>query len=256
MSEPVVLQSVEDGVATITLNRPDRLNAWTGRMDSEYRRAMAAVEVDDGVRVVVVTGAGRGFCAGADAAALQKLDDAGAGYDSGVREEVEIGFAWQLRMTKPVIAVVNGPAAGVGLVLALFCDLRFAAPGSKLTTSFARLGLPAEHGTSWLLPRLVGRSRAADLLLTSRVVLPDEALAIGLVDRVCTVEESMAEARSIAKHSSPASVRAIKQQLWDDDARSLPESIADAYARLDAMFGGDDLREGVRAIREKRLPEF
>ena len=266
MSEPVVLVDVAERVATVTLNRPDRLNAWTGRMETEYRAAMAAVEADDDVRVIVVTGAGRGFCAGADAAALTKLDDAGGGYDPGVqgggprsdggREPVEIGFAWQLRMSKPVIAVLNGPAAGVGLVLALFCDLRFAAPGAKLTTSFARLGLPAEHGTSWLLPRLVGRSRAADLLLTSRVLVAEEALSIGLVDRVCSVDDAVAEARSIARHSSPASLRAIKQQLWDDDARSLPDSIADAYTRLNDMFGGDDLREGVRAIREKRLPEF
>ena len=253
---PVVRLDVDRGVATVTLDRPDRLNAWTGRMETEYRAAMAAADADDAVRVIVVTGAGRGFCAGADAAALQKMDDAGDGYDSGVREEVEIGFAWQLRMAKPVIAVLNGPAAGVGLVLALFCDLRFAAPGVKLTTSFARLGLPAEHGTSWLLPRLLGRSRAADLLLTSRVVLAEEALAIGLVDRVCSVEEAVEEARSIARHSAPSSLRAIKQQLWDDQSRPLDESIADAYARLQAMFGGDDLREGVRAIREKRLPEF
>ena len=256
MSEPVVLVDVAERVATVTLNRPDRLNAWTGRMETEYRAAMARAEADDEVRVVVVTGAGRGFCAGADAAALTKLDDAGSGYDSGVREPVEIGFAWQLRMTKPVIAVLNGPAAGVGFVLALFCDLRFAVPGAKLTTSFARLGLPAEHGTSWLLPRLVGRSRAADLLLTSRVIVAEDALAIGLVDRVCSVEDAVAEARSIARHSSPASVRAIKQQLWDDDARSLPDSIDDAYTRLNDMFGGPDIREGVAAIREKRLPEF
>ena len=252
----MVLTDVREGVLTITLNRPDRLNAWMGRMETAYRAAMTAGEADPSVRVIAVTGAGRGFCAGADADALTKLDDAGHGYDSGVREPVEIGFAWQLRMTKPVIAVLNGPAAGVGLVLALFCDLRFAVPGAKLTTSFARLGLPAEHGTSWLLPRLVGRSRAADLLFTSRVVLAEEALGIGLVDRVCSVEDAIAEVRSIAAHSSPASLRAIKQQLWDDDVRSLDASISDAYARLEAMFGGPDLREGVRAIREKRLPEF
>jgi enoyl-CoA hydratase/carnithine racemase len=256
VSEPVVLVDVAERVATVTLNRPDRLNAWTGRMETEYRAAMARVDADDDVRVIVVTGAGRGFCAGADAAALTKLDDAGGGYDSGVREPVEIGFAWQLRMSKPVIAVLNGPAAGIGLVLALFCDLRFAAPGAKLTTSFARLGLPAEHGTSWLLPRLIGRSRAADLLLTSRVVVAEDALSIGLVDRVCSVEDAIAEARSIARHSSPATLRAVKQQLWDDDARTLRESIDDAYTRLNDMFGGPDLREGVAAIREKRLPEF
>jgi enoyl-CoA hydratase/carnithine racemase len=255
VTEPVVLVDVEDGVATITLNRPDRLNAWTGRMETEYRAAMAAADADPAVRAVVVTGAGRGFCAGADASALDAISERGT-YDSGVREPVEIGFAWQLRMPTPVIAAINGPAAGVGLVLALFCDIRFAAPGAKLTTSFARLGLPAEHGTSWLLPRLVGRSRAADLLLSSRVVLAEEAATIGLVDRIGTVDDALAYARSIAAEMSPASLAAIKQQLWDDHERPLRASIDDAYERLDRMVGEPDFAEAVRARREKRPPRF
>jgi enoyl-CoA hydratase/carnithine racemase len=250
-----VLVDVADRVATITLNRPERLNAWMGRMESEYRAAMAAADADPAVRVIVVTGAGRGFCAGADSAALSKLSEA-ASYDSGVSEPVEIGFAWQLRMAKPVIAAINGPAAGVGLVLALFCDLRFAVPGAKLTTSFARLGLPAEHGTSWLLPRLVGRSRAADLLFSSRVVLAEEAFTMGLVDRVCSVDETLAYARAIADEISPSSLRTIKQQLWDDHERPLPASIDDAYALLDRMVGEPDFVEGVAALHEKRPPSF
>jgi enoyl-CoA hydratase/carnithine racemase len=250
-----VLYEVKDRVATITLNRPDRLNAWTGRMESEYRAAMAAADADPATRVIVVTGSGRGFCAGADSAALEKLSDAGS-YDSGVAEPVEVGFAWQLRLSTPVIAAINGPAAGVGLVVALFCDLRFAAPGAKLTTSFARLGLPAEHGTSWLLPRLVGRSRAADLLFSSRVVLAEEALTIGLVDRVCSVDATLDYARTIASEISPSSLATIKQQLWDDHDRPLDASIADAYTLLDRMVGEGDFAEGVRALKEKRPPRF
>jgi enoyl-CoA hydratase/carnithine racemase len=251
----VVVAAVADGVATITLNRPERLNAWTGRMETEYRAAMASADADAEVRVIVVTGAGRGFCAGADAAALGPMTETGR-YDSGVKESVEPGFAWQLRLSKPVIAHLNGAAAGVGLVLALFCDLRFAAPGAKLTTSFGRLGLPAEYGTSWLLPRLVGRSRAADLLFSSRVVLAEEALGLGLVDRVCSLEETLGYARTIAAEISPSSMATIKRQLWDDLERPLAESIADSKALLERMVGEPDFTEGVRALQEKRPPRF
>jgi enoyl-CoA hydratase/carnithine racemase len=257
VSDSPALISVADGVATVTLNRPARLNAWTGRMESEYRRLMAEAAEDPDVRVIVVTGAGRGFCAGADAAALGPMTESGQ-YDSGVREPVERGFAWQLRLGKPIIAAINGPAAGIGLVLALFCDLRFAAPGAKLTTSFGRLGLPAEYGSSWLLPRLIGRSRAADLLFSSRVVLAEEAHSLGLVDRVCSAEDTMAYARAVASEISPSSLRTIKQQLWDDVVAggSLDASIETSYELLQRMVGEDDFKEGVRAMQEKRPPAF
>lgn len=250
-----VLYEAADGVAVVTLNRPSRLNAWTGRMETEYRAAIADAEADPAVRVIVVTGAGRGFCAGADFEAVGQLREAGV-YDSGVEEPVEIGFAWQLRLSKPLIAAVNGPVAGVGFVLALFCDLRFGVPGAKLTTSFARLGLPAEHGVSWLLPRIVGRSRAADLLFSSRVVLAEEALTIGLVDRVCSVDDTLDYARTIASEISPSSLATIKRQLWDDESRSLDASISHAYALLNQMVGEPDFVEGSRALQERRKPTF
>ena len=195
MELKVVRYEVADRVATITLNRPDRLNAWTGRMHHEYRSAMAEADADPEVRAVVVTGAGRGFCAGADARALDGHVAKGA-YDSGVvddelprpgygvRPEFDHAFAFHFGLTVPVIAAVNGPAAGVGLVLACFADIRFAAAGAKLTTSAPRLGLPAEYGLSWVLPRLVGAGHAADLLLSSRIVLAEEAEGMGLVNRV------------------------------------------------------------------------
>ncbi|HVN50071.1 MAG TPA: enoyl-CoA hydratase-related protein, partial [Acidimicrobiales bacterium] len=173
----VIRYEVADRIATITLNRPDRLNAWTGRMHTEYRSAIEAAEADGEVRVVVLTGAGRGFCAGADSRALEGHVDRG-GYDPGtgpdlpkpgygVSAEFDHDFAFHLALTKPVIAAVNGPAAGVGLVLACFCDLRFAAAGAKLTAAHGKLNLPAEYGLSWMLPRLVGLGRANDLLLSS-----------------------------------------------------------------------------------------
>jgi enoyl-CoA hydratase/carnithine racemase len=253
---PVVLYDVADGVAVVTLNRPDRLNAWMGRMESEYRAAMASAEADPAVRVIVVTGAGRGFCAGADSAALGPMTSTGV-YDSGVKEPVERGFAWQLRLSKPVIAAINGPVAGIGFVLALFCDLRFAVPGAKLTTSFGRLGLPAEYGSSWLLPRLIGRSRAADLLFSSRVVLAEEALDLGLVDRVCSVDDTLDYARTMATEISPTSLRVIKRQLWDDlTGRGVDESIETSYALLQQLVGEADFKEGVRAMQEKRPPRF
>ncbi len=160
----VTRYEVRDRVATITLHRPERLNAWTGRMHAEYRALLDRAAADPGVRVIVVTGRGRGFCAGADARALEGHVERGA-YDAGlgddvampgygVRPEFDADFAYQFGIPKPIIAAINGPAAGVGLVLACYCDLRFAAAGAKLTTSHGRLGLPAEYGLSWLLPRL------------------------------------------------------------------------------------------------------
>jgi enoyl-CoA hydratase/carnithine racemase len=257
LTEPLVLSATADGVCVVTLNRPERLNAWTGRLETSYREAMAAADADPALRVIVVTGAGRGFCAGADSAALGPMTATGV-YDSGVSEPVERGFAWQLRLSKPVVAAINGPVAGVGLVLALFCDLRFAVPGAKLTTSFGRLGLPAEYGSSWLLPRLVGRSRAADLLFSSRIVLAEEALTIGLVDRVCSVDDTVAYARRIAAEISPSSLRVMKQQLWDDLAggRGVDASIEESYALLQRMVGEPDFKEGVQAMQEKRPPRF
>ena len=267
---PVVRLEIEQRVALVTLDRPDRLNAWTGRMEVEYRRAIAAAEDDPEVRVVVVTGAGRGFCAGGDASALEGLSAAGR-YDPGhheppatpgygVRPDFDHPHAFHLGLSKPVVAAVNGPAAGVGLVLALFCDIRFAAAGAKLTTSFGRLGLPAEYGVSWLLPRLVGTARAAELLFSSRVVLAEEAAAIGLVNRVLPADsllpETLAFARSMAAEISPASLTAMKRQLYADLLRPLGESVEDAVALLDRMVGEPDFAEGVAALTERRAPRF
>jgi enoyl-CoA hydratase/carnithine racemase len=270
----VTQYEVGDGVAVITLNRPDRLNAWTGRMEHEYRWCMATADEDPDVRVIVVTGAGRGFCAGADMSGLG--DMAGAGeYEAagdkdrgiphtepgaGVRADYEHVHTFPLGLSKPVIAAVNGAAAGVGFVLMCFTDIRFAAAGAKLTTSFARLGLPAEHGVTWMLSRLIGPARAADILFSSRVVLAEEAVELGLVNKVLPPDEllpfTMEYARKIAAECAPSSLRAMKRQLYGDMMRDLGPSAKDAYDQMVEMIRADDFAEGVRAYGEKRPPKF
>ncbi len=272
----------EHGVAVLTLNRPDRLNAWTGRMEYEYRLAMTSAEDDPAVRVVVITGAGRGFCAGADVKALDVARDNGR-YSTGLSEpmppvprparvvvgdagdapalsDFEHGFSFTLGMSKPVIAAVNGAAAGVGLVVACFADIRFAAAGAKLTTSFGRLGLPAEHGLSWMLPRLVGLARAADLLLSSRVVLAEEAEALGLVNRVLPGDEllpfTLDYARRIATEISPWSLRAMKRQLYADAIGDLHGAASTAEELMQEAFTLPDFKEGSAALSDKRAPNF
>jgi enoyl-CoA hydratase/carnithine racemase len=261
---------VADRVATITLARPDRLNAWTGRMHTEYRKAVAWAEADPEVRVLVVTGEGRGFCAGADSAALDGHVAKG-GYDDGIREplaepgygiraEFDHHFAFHYGLRLPVLAAINGPAAGVGLVLACYADLRFAAAGAKLTTAHGRLGLPAEYGLSWVLPRLIGVGRAADLLLSSRVVLAEEAAELGLVNRVLPPDELLPAiyeyARVLAHEVSPASIVATKRQLYADLHGDVGTAVEVSNQLLEEHMRGDDYREGVQALLEKRPPDF
>jgi enoyl-CoA hydratase/carnithine racemase len=266
----VTRYSTRDRVATVTLHRPERLNAWTGRMHAEYRALLARATADPGVRVIVVTGSGRGFCAGADSRALEGHVERG-GYDAGlgddvampgygVRPEFDADFAYMFGIPKPIIAAVNGAAAGVGFVLACYCDLRFAARGAKLTTSHGRLGLPAEYGLSWLLPRLIGATRAADLLLSSRVVLAEEAEQLGLVNRALPPEELMAHtyayAGGLAHEIAPSSLAATKLQLYRDLHGDVASSVHDAAARMAVMMQGADFAEGVAALTEKRPPNF
>lgn len=271
MELKTIRYEIEDRVATVTLNRPHRLNAWTGRMHTEYRWALQQAQVDSGVRVVVVTGEGQGFCAGADVGALEGHAGRG-GYDPGTPEPLatpgygidpplDHDFAFHFGLRTPVIAAVNGAAAGVGLVLACYADVRFAVAGAKLTTAHGRLNLPAEYGLSWLLPRLIGLGRANDLLLTSRVVLAEEALELGLVNAVLPDQESLrAHARtyahSLAHEVAAGSLAATKRQVALDLHRDLGTSVAEAAERLNAMMGDPDFAEGVAALIEKRAPRF
>ncbi|MHB1510575.1 MAG: enoyl-CoA hydratase-related protein [Acidimicrobiales bacterium] len=271
--EPTVTEyTVADRIATITLSRPERLNAWTGRMSLEYRSALAEASTDESVRVIVVTGAGRGFCAGADSEALAGHLERGGYSDGlpedppmpgyGVRGEFDADLAYHLGIPKPIIASVNGPAAGLGFALMCYCDVRFAAAGAKLTCAHGKLGLPAEFGLSWLLPRLIGLSRAADVLMSSRTFLAEEAAAMGLLSAVVPADELGAHvhdyAATLASGISPASIAVTKQQIYRDllVAGGPAASIADAEATMFAMMAAPDYREGVTALREKRQPRF
>jgi enoyl-CoA hydratase/carnithine racemase len=258
---------VDDGVAVVTLARPDRLNAWTARMEHEYAWALTHADADDAVQVVVITGAGRGFCAGADTKALDRISEAGD-YDEATPRPPEdvpdlaTGEVHLLpsRLRKPVIAAVNGPAAGVGFVLMCSADIRFAAEGAKLTTSFARLGLPAEHGVSWVLVRLLGPGRAADLLLSSRVVLAEEAATMGLVNVVLPADELMphtlAYAKRMATELSPSSLAVIKRQIYDDLQRDQRAALQWSVDEMKRMVKEPDFVEGAAALGQRRPPRF
>ena len=270
MELKVTRYEIGDRVATLTLNRPQRLNSWTGRMHTEYRWILEQAELDPDVRVIVVTGEGRGFCAGADTAALQGHVERG-GYDPGtppelarpgygVRPEFDANFAFQFGMSKPLIAAINGPAAGVGLVMACYADLRFAAKGAKLTTAHGKLNLPAEFGLSWLLPRLIGLTRANELLLSSRIFLTDEAYELGLLNALLEPGELMPYtydyARRLVDTVSPGSLRETKRQIYTDLHRDVGAAVREADALLEQMTTEADYREAVSAFMEKRPPKW
>jgi enoyl-CoA hydratase/carnithine racemase len=264
---PDLLYEVRDRIATITLNRPDQLNALSGQMQADLRDRLAEADAAPDVRVIILTGAGRGFCAGADMTALSDLTASGAlaeapfePIDPAVREDFQHVRTYFASVSKPIIAAVNGPAAGLGFAMLLFCDLRFASRDAVFVTSFSRRGLIAEHGSSWMLTRLVGHARAMDLLLSSRRVGTEEALRIGLVDRIADAPDLLREtydyARDLADHVSPRSLRVIKRQLWDGLLQGLGPAMAIADAEMAASLTSEDFREGVAHFLEKRAPRF
>jgi enoyl-CoA hydratase/carnithine racemase len=257
----VVEKAVEQGVAVITLNRPERLNAWTAEMEQLYFGMLEECAVREDVRAIVVTGAGRGFCAGADMQELQQLGEADAS-PAAMAEARQERRPQTLPLTipKPILAAINGPCAGIGLVQALMCDLRFAAEEAKLTTAFSRRGLVAEHGISWILPRLLGPARALDLLISGRVLLGAEAQSLGLVNRALPREdvlgETLAYARELALRCSPASMATMKRQVYADLDRELPQALAEADRLMLESFGAPDFLEGVASFLERRDPSF
>jgi enoyl-CoA hydratase/carnithine racemase len=266
----VTRYDVHQRVATITLHRPERLNAWTAQMNAEYRTCLQRASDDPGVRVIVVTGSGRGFCAGAESEDLagharrgsyrswdtEDLDRPGF----GVRPEFDAELAYHFGVPKPIIAAVNGPAAGIGFALACYCDLRFAATGAKFTTAHGKLGLPCAFGLAWLLPKLIGLPRALDLIMSSRTFTAEEASDLGLVKAVVPVDElagRVAEyAGTLATSVSPASMAASKRQVYEAFHATAADSVRTAQDLLDPMMAGADYREGVAALREKRPPVF
>jgi enoyl-CoA hydratase/carnithine racemase len=268
-----ILYRVEDGVAVITLNRPDKLNAWRGEMDRDVRAAMRAASDDPDVRVIVLTGAGKGFCAGADMGMLQSIQKSSAGarsdrsaidsqkpWDPDANPNFQKQYSWFPAVPKPIIAAINGAAAGLGLILTLYCDIRFASDTAKFTTAFSRRGLVAEHGISWLLPRITGFAHAADLLYSARVIQAAEAHAMGLVSRVlpaATFEQDvMAYVRMLATEVSPRSLREMKREIWNAQFQPLGEAIEAANRDMPPSFQSEDFKEGVAHFVEKRAPRF
>ena len=254
----VVLLEIRDEVALLRLNRPERLNAWTAEMQTRYFDLLEACAEREDVRAIVLTGVGRGFCAGADMQNLQAISSGDLTHSSGAHDDRPVTYALGIR--KPVIAAINGPCAGLGLVIALMCDVRFAAESAKITTAFARRGLIAEHAISWMLPRLVGPARALDLLLSARIVLGHEAAELGLVNRSVAddkvLDEALAYARMLARECAPASMAQIKRQVYSDYERPMAESLEEANRLMFESFAGGDFAEGVRSFVECRPPQF
>jgi enoyl-CoA hydratase/carnithine racemase len=255
----LVLAERRGPVLVLTLNRPDRLNAWTDELEDRYFALLTAAEDDPEVRAIVVTGAGRGFCAGADMSDLE----IGAGDDAAAEAALlgrPLPRSFPLSVRKPMIAAINGAAAGLGLVEALYCDIRFATPAAKLTTAFVRRGLAAEYGVAWLLPRIVGHSAALDLLLSGRVVLGAEALRLRLVDRLSEpanlLDDAVAYATELATSCSPWSMATIKAQVQADLQRDFTSAVAAAEQLMLASFHRTDVHEGVRSYLEQRAPAF
>lgn len=271
MSQETILYDVSEGIATVTLNRPDKLNAWTRQMAHELRAAMHAAAADDAVRAIILTGAGRGFCAGADMNLLSGISGGTAGAEQApapkavpaggsLRADFQMPNSYFPSIPKPILGAINGPCAGLGFVVSLYCDVRFAAESAVFMTAFAQRGLIAEHGVSWMLPRLVGLPNAADLLYTSRKVKADEALRLGVVQRVVPDAQLLAAAREylagIVNTVSPRSVSVMKRQIWEGLFQTLSEATVVADYEMGQSFSSADFKEGVAHFVEKRAPKF
>ena len=264
---------IAERVATITLNRPDKLNAWTAIMEREARSAMEEAERDENVRVIVLTGAGRGFCAGADMSLLSAVAEKGldaarlaqatqhtGGNSEAARADFQKKYSYFPALTKPVIAAINGPAVGLGLVIALYCDLRLASDAARFGTAFAKRGLIAEYGMAWMLPRLVGHANALELLFTARMIDAAEALRMGLVNQVYPQEAFPDKVRefaaNLASNVSPRSLRVIKRQVYDAMFQTLAEAFESSEREMAASLACDDFKEGVAHFIGKRAPVF
>ncbi|MGN6796214.1 MAG: enoyl-CoA hydratase-related protein [Streptosporangiaceae bacterium] len=264
---------VDDPVATITLNRPEALNAWTDRMGLEVRHAVCQAEHDQRVVGIVITGAGRGFCAGADMRRLSAVSagdyqadtlPADLGSDPGdpeFGEDLHDGtHTYLMSVPKPVIAAINGPVAGMAVPIVLACDLRFMAQDAVLLTAFAQRGLIAEWGISWLLPRLTGSAVALDLLFSSRKVTGAEAAQIGLVNAALPAADVLPYAqryvRNLAATSSPASMAIMKRQVYQQLHSGMLAAEREARQLMLESFGRPDFGEGVQSFLERRPPRF
>ncbi|MEN3951360.1 enoyl-CoA hydratase-related protein [Iodidimonas sp. SYSU 1G8] len=254
-----VLYEVTDRVATLTLNRPDKMNAWGPDMEVAFRAAIERAAADEGARAIVVTGAGKGFCAGADLSPgpdgkpRPRITPPFSADDFGQR------YSYLLGVPKPIIAAINGACAGVGLCLALYADMRYMAEGAKMTTAFVRRGLIAEHGSAWMLPRLIGSMNAMDLLLTGRTIDAAEAQSMGLVKmlpREGFAGAVHAVAADMAESVSPRAMAIIKRQVWMSYSQSLAAATQMSNEEQAKCFGTEDFKEGVAHFLERRKPNF
>ena len=254
MNLETVLYEVADGVALITLNRPEAMNAWTPQLSDELSLAMGAADADDNVRAVVVTGAGKAFCAGAD------LSGGESGFLGGKRGEDTRPRRMPHHVRKPVIAAITGHAVGVGLTYPMLCDIRIASESAKIQYAMVRRGILPELGSHSLLPRVVGFSRAADLLLTGRMILGTEAVELGLVSQALSADQvlpaALQMARDIAVNVAPVSAAVAKQLMWQGINMSVDEMIAAEGRLIPTMAAMEDSVEGVKAFFEKRSPQW
>jgi enoyl-CoA hydratase/carnithine racemase len=261
-----ILYDVADGVATVTLNKPEKLNAVDDAMMALLWETMARAAADSAVRVIVLTGAGRAFCAGGDVTSFGGLDVAGLTtkmprpFDMNRRPDYQTRHSLFPAIPKPIIAMINGPAAGLGLLYAMFCDIRFAAEGAAMTTAFARRGLAAEYGFAWIMTRLIGQANTLDLLLSGRRFTGAEAFRMGLVNQVhptgALEEATHAYAREMAAWCSPAAMRTIKAQIYEVPFETLAESVQGANRDMLVHNASEDFKEGTRSFLEKRPPRF
>ncbi len=276
MTYDEVIYEVEDPVATITLNRPEVLNAFTTRMGEELRLAVGEAERDPRVVGIIITGAGRGFCAGADMNMLSGIsaggsdsEAAGSARGSGSTaidtgdaswgDDLRGTYMYLMSVPKPIIAAINGPIAGMAVPIALACDLRFMSNDAILTIAFSQRGLIAEWGVSWLLPRLVGSGVALDLLFSSRKVNGVECERVGLVNRAVdgdVVKTAREYIEDLAAHCSPTSLAVMKRQVHQQLNAGLGPAEREAQALMVESFGRPDFGEGVRSFTEKRAPKF
>ena len=251
--QDLVLRSDADGVATLTLNRPERKNAWNPELEARYFERLDELDVDQDVRVIVVTGSGTTFCPGVD---TQRLSSITSAQDPRINLDGRSAMTYPLKIRKPMIAAVNGSAAGVGLMQILNCDIRFASNKAKFSTAFAKRGLPAEYNSAWLLPRIIGVENALDLMLSSRIIDAHEAKELGLVSRVLEPEDvlpaAQAYAAEMARLCSPRSLAAIRRQVYTGLSQNFSDAWTTAYALMADFTGREDFKEGVASYVEKR----